>query len=143
LEREKHVRNKQITTSWVAFTQWRPPGLLRPLDRLVVRANPRAVSSDAGSRACEAGENPPPHFTKFNISTCFCLPRKVVNISVLSTNGAVTSRGQDLEHVGVVVKSPTASFKAIMERIFANIIYAVKFSRIRIRRIFLLRAALC
>jgi hypothetical protein len=61
---------------------------------------------------------------------------QLVYSSVLSTNGAVTSSGQDLEHLEMVVNPPTASLKANTERIFANISYAVNFIiRIRIRRI--------
>jgi hypothetical protein len=59
----------------------------------------------------------------------------LVYSSALSTDGAVSSSGQDLEHVDMVVNPPPASLKANTERIFANMSYAVNFIRIRIRRI--------
>jgi hypothetical protein len=55
--------------------------------------------------------------------------------SVLSTNGALTSSGQDLEHADMLVNPPPCISKGEYERIFAKISYAVNFVRIRIRRI--------
>jgi hypothetical protein len=69
----------------------------------------------------------PTLFVNFGVVYCYC--------SGLSTNGAVTSSKQDLEHVDMAADPPTASLKANTERIFANIRYAVNFVRIRIRRI--------
>jgi hypothetical protein len=43
----------------------------------------------------------------------------LVYSSALSTDGAVSSSGQDLEHVDMVVNPPPASLKANTERIFA------------------------
>jgi hypothetical protein len=59
----------------------------------------------------------------------------LVYSTALSTDGAVSSSGQDLEHVDMVVNPPPASLKANTERIFANMSDAVNFIRIRIRRI--------